>query len=212
MDSDKTIIYYTANTEDPAFEQRIRDDLKKKAGSIPIISVSRKPIDLGYNICVGGTEVSYSNEWKQLLIGLRAANTKFCMTAEADCLYPEDYFNFIPPRDDTVYYYDNIYIVWKFKGGFWKKTGHCEGAEICGREYWIKRLEKLLPKTWDSLPLAEANKLVRKFFPREETWTGEPIISFKTRDGMSYRTTFINNKLKEIPYWGTIEELKRKFL
>jgi hypothetical protein len=206
---DKTIIYYSSCTEDPAFEQRIRDDLVKKAGDIPIISVSRKPIDLGTNICVGEQPVCYSNEWKQLLIGLKAATTRFCMTAEADCLYPEDYFNFVPPEEDTVYYYDNIYMVWKFKNGFWKKTGHCEGAEICGREYWISRLEKLLPDTWEPLPLDDANQLVKRFFPNEKLWSGDPVISFKTRDGLSYRTTFVNNKLKELPYWGTIEEVKK---
>jgi len=69
--SDRTIIYYTGCTEDPVFEQRIIDDLKKKAGDIPIISVSRKPIDLGTNICVGEKPVSYTSEWKQLLIGLK---------------------------------------------------------------------------------------------------------------------------------------------
>lgn len=210
--NDKTIIYYTANTEDPIFEQRIRDDLKKKAGDIPIISVSRKPIDLGTNICIGEQPVCYTNEWRQLFIGLKAAKTKFCLTAEADCLYPSDYFAFTPPVEDKIYYYDNIYIVWKYKNGFWKKTGHCEGAEICGREYWISRLEPLLGEGWEPLSRHEENLLVRKFFPTEGIWTGDPVISFKTRDGVSYRTTFINNKIKELPYWRKIEEVKKIFI
>jgi len=215
---DKTIIYYTANTEDPVFEQRIRDDLKKKAGDIPIISVSRKPIDLGTNICVGEQTVCYTNEWKQLLVGLKAAKTKFCFTAEADCLYPANYFSFTPPVDNMMHYYDNLWIVWKYHNAFWRKTGHCEGAEVCGREYWISRLEPLLLDSWE--PIADPaermryeNKLVTKFFPKEDVWKGEPVISFKTRDGLSFRTTFINqSKTKVLPPWGTISEVKKIFI
>lgn len=213
MDSqDKTIIYYTANTEDPVFESRIRDDLKKKAGDIPIISVSRKPIDLGINICIGEKPVCYTNEWRQLLIGLKAAKMKFCLTAEADCLYPPEYFTFTPPEEDKIYYYDNLWIVWKHKNGFWQKTGHCEGAEICGRKYWISRLEPLLGEGWEPFSREEESTLVKKFFPIEGLFTGNPVISFKTRDGVSYRTTFINNKIKELPYWGTIGEVKKIFI
>jgi hypothetical protein len=211
---DKTIIYYSANMEDPVFEQRIKDDLVRKAGDIPIISVTRKSINLGLNICVGEQPVSYTNEWRQLLIGLKAAKTKFCMTAEADCLYPPDYFDFTPPLANMIYYYDNIYIVWKHKGGFYRKTGFCEGAEICGREFWLSRLEPLIEALgpgWDPIPREEENRLVRRFFDEHRTFTGAPVISFKTRDGVSYRTTFINRKELSIPYWGGINEVKRIF-
>jgi hypothetical protein len=213
--SDKTIIYYSANTEDPVFEQRIKDDLVEKAGDIPIISVTRKPIDLGTNICIGEKPVCYTNEWRQLLIGLKAANTKFCMTAEADCLYHPDYFTFTPLVEDMIHYYDNLWIVWKRHNGFYRKTGHCEGAEMCGREYWVSRLESVLQKYagdgWEPCERALETKIVTKFFPEERLFGGGPIISFKSGDGVSRRTTFINEKIKEIPYWGEIKPLKRKY-
>ena len=212
---DKTILYYSACTENPEFEQLIRDDLVKKAGDIPIISITRKKINLGTNICVGEVPVSYSNEWRQLLIGLKAAKTKFCITAEADCIYPESYFNFTPPVDNKIYYYDNLWIVWRRHNGFYKKTGHCEGAEICGREYWISRLEPLFGKdlgdNWEPMTRKEENKTVRRFFPEEALFNGDPMISFKTGDGVSSRTTFINEKIKEINYWGDIATLKAKY-
>jgi len=214
---DRTIIYYSACSESEAFEQLIRDDLVKKAGDIPIISVTRKPIDLGTNICIGEKTVCYTNEWRQLLIGLKAAKTKFCFTAEADCLYPPGYFNFTPPVDDVMHYYENLWIIWRRHNGFWKKTGHCEGAEVCGREYWIPRLEAVLNKYagegWESAGRKVETKMVTKFFgKREATFTGDPVISFKTGDGVSCRTTFINEKVFEIPYWGRIEPLKEKYL
>lgn len=208
---DRTIVYYSACTEDPVFERRIRDDLLSKAGDIPIVSVTRKPIDLGFNICVGEVPVSYTSEWRQLLIGLKAARTRFCLTAEADCLYPPDYFSFTPDRDDMIHYYDNLWIVWKRHNGFWRKTGHCEGAEMCGREYWISRLEPLLGEGWEPFTRDEENRLVRQFFPEEAIWTGDPVISFKTGRGVSFRTTFINQRVMEIPYWGHVSQVKKIF-
>lgn len=208
---DKTIVYYTANTENPVFEQRIRDDLVKKAGNIPIISVSHEPIDLGENICVGKQPFSYTSEWKQLLIGLKAAKTKFCIAAESDCLYPPDYFEFTPP-EKMMYNYNNIWMVWKHKGGFYKKHGYCEGAQICDREYWIERLEPLLPEKWEPYPRIMENILVGNIFPKRGEWTGNPVVSFKTRDGVSCRTTFDNkSKTREIPYWGSEDNIRKIF-
>jgi hypothetical protein len=210
---DRTIIYYTANTENEIFEQRIRDDLKRKAGDIPIVSVSRKPIDLGTNICVGEQSVSYTSEWKQLLIGLKEAKTKYCIAAEADCLYPPEYFEFTPLKEKMMYNYVNIWIVWKYKRNFWKKRGYCEGAQMCDREYWIERLEPLLPEKWESYTRPVENDLVKRIFPSREEWTGRPIISFKTRDGVSFRTTFHpESKTHELLYWGNIEEVKKILL
>lgn len=213
MDSqDKTVLYYTANTEDPVFENRIIADLRIKTKGLPIISVSRKPIDLGTNICVGEVPVSYTSEWKQLLIGLKAANTKFCIAAEADCLYPPEYFSFEPPVEDMMYNYNNIWIVWKYKGGFWKKTGYCEGAQTCGREYWIERLEPLLPDTWEPYTREHENNLVGKIFPERKEWTGNAVISFKTRDGVSFRTTFSrHSRTENLSYWGSINDVKGIF-
>lgn len=211
MDSqDKTILYYTANQEDPVFEQKIIDDLKEKSGDIPIISVSRKPLDLGTNICVGEVPISYTSEWKQLLIGLKAAKTKYVIAAESDCLYPPEYFAF-QPEERTMYNYNNIWMIWKNHNGFWKKTGYCEGAQICDREYWIERLEPLLPKDWTQYLREQENELVRKIFSERKEFTGRPVISFKTGQGVSSRTTFINEKIREIPYWGEIGALKNKF-
>lgn len=213
MATDRTIIYYTANTEDEGFESRVREHLKRIAGDIPIISVSRKPIDLGTNICVGEQNVSYTSEWKQLLIGLKAATTRFCFTAEADCLYPEGYFDFTPEEDDIVHNYKNIWMVWKRHYGFYRKTGYCEGAQVCGREYWIQQLEPLLPSDWVPYTRDEENELVKKIFPVRKEWTGDPVISFKTGDGVSCRTTYSgSSKTSEIPYWGNIDKLKEAFL
>lgn len=208
---DRSIVYYTANQESEDFEQKIIDDLVKKAGNIPIISVSRKPMNLGVNICVGEQPISYTTEWKQLLLGLKVASSKYVIAAESDCLYPPEYFSFTPPEEQMMYNYNNLWIVWKNHNGFWKKTGYCEGAQMCDREYWIERLEPLLPKDWTQYSREHENELVKKIFPERKEFIGRPVISFKTGSGVSSRTTFVNEKILEIPYWGNIKDLKQKY-
>ena len=64
-----TIIYYTSNKEDEAFEGKTRKKLLEVCGDIPIISVSQKPIDFGKNICVGDVGACDANLYRQIQIG-----------------------------------------------------------------------------------------------------------------------------------------------
>ena len=100
---DLTAIYYTCNRERPEFERRIQETLLEAMGDIPLISVSKKPIDLGHNICVGDVPGgdSSQNAYRQFQIGARAATTKWVCPVEADFLYPPEYFTFEPEREDT---------------------------------------------------------------------------------------------------------------
>ena len=100
--NDVTILYYTANVEDELFERKIRKNILKNKGDLPIISVSQKPIDFGDNICVGEHEPCYLNLFRQIQIGLEKVRTTFIITTEADFLYPPDYFTFVPPETETL--------------------------------------------------------------------------------------------------------------
>src|ERR1700687_5200912 len=99
--NDVTIIYYSSNHEKPEFEQRIKDNILRVSSGLPIISVTQKPIDFGKNIVVGDVGTSGLNMFRQVQIACRAAKTKFVISAEADCLYPPDYFIFIPKKDNV---------------------------------------------------------------------------------------------------------------
>lgn len=208
----KTLIYYTANQEDPKFEQKIIDNLKKQAGDIPIISVSRKPIDLGKNICVGEKPICYSNSFKQLLIGLEEAKTDFCISAESDCLYPPEYFMFTPPLKDQVYRYSNVYVYFDRHVGLWMKK-FTEAGQMCGRKHWIKSIKKVLKghKGWEPIP----NKELPQIFDTENqfSWHGRnPILYFKTRKGIGFKTGFLPGSTLNIPYWGTYFQIKERYL
>ena len=210
MNKDLTIIYYSANTEKPEFEAKMVENLKKQAGDIQIISVTRKPMDLGINICVGETPVCYSNSFRQIWIGLQAAKTKFCIAVEADTLYPPDYFQFIPEETDRVYRYDNLYVHFDGRDKFWKKRS-VEGAQMAGREYWIKCIEEAINiNDWGP---QEVNPPFVFPLKGEGYWGGEnPVLYFKTREGIGFKTGFSAGSVTEIPFWGTAKQVKDKYL
>lgn len=204
--TDSTIIYYTANTEKPEFEKVIRKNIIKNSGGLPIISVSRKPIKMGHNICVGEHGVCYTNSFRQILIGLKAAKTKYCIAAESDVLYPPDYFKFTPTSDFNCFRYTNLYVHFVGYNAFWKKK-YVEAAQMCNREYWIKCIEKVLHGTtnWEPLPFEFIFKTEDHY-----KWEGEqPVVTFKTRQGIGYKTGFIQGSVKKVPYWGSIEKVRK---
>ena len=208
--TDTTVVYYTANTENPEFEQKIINNIKTQT-DLPVISVSRKPIDFGKNICIGEKPVCYANSWRQLLIGLKEAKTKYCIAAEADVLYPPEYFTFTPELEHKVYRYTNMFVCFVGKNGLWRKPWS-EGAQMCGREYWIDKLENVLDKGWE--PMSNTKKVVKSIFNTRDkySWTGNPVITFKTREGINYKTGFCSGRVREIPYWGTTKEIYNKYL
>lgn len=209
--NDVTIIYYTHNREDPNFERKIQKNILDNCGGLPIISVSHKPINFGTNICVGEQPLSYSNVLRQTLIGLKKAKTKFCIAAEDDCLYPPEYFQFTPPTKDNVYRYTNVVVHFDGRKRFWKKR-FVEAAQMCGREFWINCIERTLGRqnSWD--PIMVNPPFV---FATEDqySWTGKnPVIYFKTRKSLKFKTGFIAGSMTEVPFWGTAEEVYNKYL
>lgn len=212
-----TIIYYTSNKEDPDFEKRVQENLLKVCGGLPIISVSQKPIKLGVNICVGDVGVSGFNMFRQVQIACEAAQSRFVISAEADCLYPPDYFTFIPPREDACYRNSNLYVMPDRRDFFFYKKEGATHAQIVGRELYLKTLKKLFkgaPK-WS---------LEEKNFPKEHWgkadvfdqilyWKSKnPVFQIKTHKGMRYYTHSDRTPIHSLPYWGSGKIVRRYYL
>lgn len=216
----KTIIYYTANREDSAFEQKVIDDMLSKVGDMPIISISQKPMNLGQNICIGDVGFSYLNERKQILMATKLATTDYIITTESDFLYPPEYFNF-KPSGDNIYRWENIWIMWlkdRKRQNFYHKTATSDGAQIVKREFLIALLEKYLqpyPKWYE--------KNDREHDPRHSPYHhvpytlihGEnPCISIKSNFGLTYLTGVDKtpeSTRENLPYWEDVKTLRAKF-
>lgn len=212
-----TIIYYTSNREDPSFEKRVQENILSVSKGLPIISVSQIPIDFGKNICVGDVGTSGFNMFRQVQIACQEAQTDFVISAEADCLYPPDYFQFIPDRLDVCYRNNNLYVMPDRRDFFFHKKEGATHAQIVGRKFYLQVLEKLFkdgPK-WN---------IEEKNFPKERTgksdifdeikyWTSEnPVFQIKTHKGMRYYTHSDRTPIPSIPYWGKGKDVRRHFL
>lgn len=128
---DTTIIYYTDNQLDPVIFDLCSNNLKRTG--FPIVSVSHEPIALGENICVGKQKRCWLTLYRQLKAGLEAAQTKYVAMAEHDCLYTAEHFGWRPPKGDTFYYNENVWLVQ------WGKQSHPELNGMYSR-YWKQRL------------------------------------------------------------------------
>ncbi len=215
--NDATIIYYTSNREDPEFEKRVQENLLKNCGGLPIISVSHKPINLGTNICVGDVGVSGFNMFRQVQIACEAATTDFVISAEADCLYPPDYFQFRPPELDLCYRNSNLYVMPDKRDYFFYKKEGATHAQIVGRKFYLEVLNKLFKDAprWSVEEKNFPKERWRKedVFDKIEYWqTENPVFQIKTHKGMRYYTHSDRTPILELPYWGKGNEVRRKYL
>lgn len=207
----------------PEFEQRIRDNILKYCGNIPIVSVTQKPIKFGNNICVGDkVGVSGFNFFKQSLIACRYAKTPFVLSCEADCLYPPDYFTFTPERDDNCYRNSNLYVMPQHRALFWKKEEGATHAQIIGRDFYIKTLERLFEgePEWDyreeqrNFPKEKFHKKGEDVFKKHEIEfyeTENPIVQIKTSQSMRHYTVSDRLDRTELPFWGKAQDFRDKY-
>lgn len=214
-----TIIYCSSNRENQDFERKIIYYLLKNCGDLPIISVTQKPIDLGKNICVGEVGVTGFNFFRQMQIACEEAKSDFVISAEADCLYPPDYFQFIPERKDVFYRNQNIYVMGYKRNFCYVKPQGSTFAQIVGREHCLKILKGLFKDfpQW-STEIQDNNfpkgRHKQQDIPdRQEFYSSlNPCISFKTGNGMRYASSSVRIPVYRLPYWGSTRRLKRKFI
>lgn len=215
---DLTVIYYTSNQEHPRFEGRIQRSLRHASSPLPIVSVSQKPIDFGKNICVGDVGVSSHNAWRQLQIGAMAATTKYVCAAEADCIYPKEYFRFVPPREDMAYMAMPLYVLFNQRGKsrvFCEKSRGSESAMVVGRECLIDGITKVF-EGYEKWGMGSANGDTFPYLLKKINHTrfllDTPAVTFKTDNNMHRRTPHNQqNKLKELPGLGNVYDIIRKY-
>ena len=217
MKANATILYYTSNKEDPAFEARVRETILKNSGGLPIVSVSHEPIEFGHNIYVGNVGVSGFNMFRQVQIGLEIIKTTFVISAEADCLYPPDYFTFRPPDVTTCYRTSNLYVMPDKRSFFFFFLEGATHAQVVGTTFYAETLKNLFVNAPDW-------SVEEKNFPKERTrkadvfekiayWESKnPVFQIKTHRGMRYYTRSDRTPIMSLPYWGSGTIIRRRYL
>lgn len=225
--NDITIVYYTANKAKEPFAERVRHQLLRAAGSIPIISVSHEPMSLGQNICIGTQPRSIYLIYKQLLIGAKAASTPYIATAEDDVLYPAEHFREHRPAPD-VFAYDTwkwALYTWSRPPVFSIKRRRTLTSLICHRDALIATLEERFTKYPDPSAIrehhwSEPGKYERHMGVSEvktEMFDASvPQIVFNTPEALGfghlgYRKKLGDNCTEVLEPWGSAEHVLRTF-
>lgn len=209
------IIYVSSNREYPQFEERIRHNIVETT-DLPIISVTQQPIDFGTNIAIGDVGVSGFNMFRQVLIGCQNSDADYVISCEADCLYPPDYFAFVPAQLDRCYRDRNLYVMGQHRTYFYKKNEGATHAQIVGREYYIDILTALFKDAplWSTeernFPKERFNK--EDVFDTVEYWESpNPVVQIKTSQSMRNHTHSDRTEIYDIPYWGSGREFRNKY-
>ena len=140
---DITIIYYTANRISEFFLKNVQEHLIKASLGIPIISVSRTPMDFGENICVDGIDVSLHSAYKQILIGAQKVKTKYMACCEDDTLYVPEHFDFQPLNGSFCYNTNHWHLC---VHGFYYRGHRVMSQCVTSTELMIKTLEERFEK------------------------------------------------------------------
>ena len=218
---DLTIILYTANVIPLAFASKTYEQLLKAAQGMPIITVSHKPMPVENNIVVDLPR-HQASIYRQLLIGAKAADTKFLAAVEDDCLYSPEHFKF-RPKDNHWAYNMNAWSLytWGSPVFSYKAPGGRRNLSqlICDRQMLIDHLEerfKLWPNEVDIRIFGEPgkydNQLGTKPYPSQDFYTNPPNIVFSHEnnlqfEGLGTRKAMGQIRALEVPTWGKASDI-----
>ena len=216
---DVTVVYYTSNTEHKRFEENICKSITLAKGDLPLVSVSQEPMQFGKNVCVGKVGASSQNAYRQLLIGAQEAKTRFICTAESDCVYSPEYFQFIPPDDRCAWLANPLWILFCQKGkgkAYCLKPRGSESSMVINREILIKRIEEILSFLDDYWGPAQANGegwpylLNRRAI--KSRYFDAHVLSFKTDQNMHRRTPHkVDSKTRDMQPWGKAADMIERY-
>lgn len=219
-----TAIYITANVISDHFAQGTRKYLRDALGDIPLISVSHKPIDFGQNIVVDLPR-HQSSIYRQVLMGAKAATTKYVAVCEDDVLYSPEHFKHIPKPGHWAYNMNPWNLFTWGEPMFTQKPGGRRNLNglICERELLIEHLEERF-RLWPGEininifgePGKYDNQLGTTPYPSEYFFTNPPNIVFSHETNLQFRGLGKRKRVGEIrantiPYWGKAQELRRIF-
>lgn len=223
MDVATTVLFYTANLKPEPFASNVRQVLLEAIGDLPLISISHKPLDYGYNICLGTCRVSAYTLYQQVLIGARAANTKYIACAEDDAAYTSEHFAFRPLQDDTFYFNSNRWWV-EERGVYRWRDRTVLSTCICSRELFIGWAERLFakfpihPDTRDELTgFAEPSRYEKYLgLPQvkgDTFYTKDPVLTFNSKPSLGGRRSESSSDriAIELYPWGRADALWTRF-
>jgi hypothetical protein len=225
MPKDLTVIYLTASEIKESFANYQRRILKEAIGDFPLISVSRKPLDFGYNLLDDGKR-GVSNIYWQMLRAAKLATTEYVATAEDDCLYHSNHFTFFRPQADEFAYDQNRFALFTWGESIysWRnRKSNC--SLIAPRQLLIEALEERFARWPEGTPPNITGEVGRGMVERNlkitvrksvEMFAEVSIIQFNHDNASEDRQISHRKKLGQIKaydlyYWGHAKDLVKHY-
>lgn len=206
--SPRVIVYYTDSELDPMLANAARKHLREITGPIPIISVSRKPLNFGRNICVGDSEPrSYKQMYRQLLAGVEAApEGSIVYLCEHDVFYHPSHFAFLPPTRKHAWFNRNRFYWGPGADGFFPARGRRALSQgVAYRDVWIHHARERLAQ-WE-----RGEETITRI-PWKNFTSERPNVDIRhganlTPNG-TYKREYLRGQksgIKNLPGWGGIK-------
>ncbi len=98
-----TAVFLTSNKVPEGWARFHREKLFEAIGDMPLITISKRPMDIrGVNL-IDEEPSSFSNFYFQILRGAKEAKTSHIAIIEDDTLYHKSHFSYLPPLDTFAY-------------------------------------------------------------------------------------------------------------
>lgn len=158
---DITCLYITASQLPESFSEWQRMILKEAIEDMPLVSVSRKPLDFGNNL-IDEEPKSMSNIYFQMLRAAKVATTPYVAIAEDDCLYPKEHFILRPAMDKFLYNQNRWSVfTWGVPMYSWRNR-KSNATLISPRDLLIEALEERFAKWPQGTPEELTGELGRR--------------------------------------------------
>lgn len=221
---DITGIFLTQNEMPEQWAKFHEKTLLKALDGAPLITMSRKPMNLGLNI-IQDRPRSLSNIYWQLLRACKVATTDYIAVVEDDTLYSKEHFRQRPSKDKIGYNMNHWSVfTWGEPMYSWRnRRGNY--SMLSYRKLVIECLEERFAKYPNGTPDRITGEIGRHMVERnmgitlrdvEEFETTVSIINFnhdRASDDLQLRQRKVHGHIRalDIPHWGKAADLIKKF-
>lgn len=224
--SDVTAIFLTQNEVPDQWAAFHQEVLLRELQDIPLITLSRKPMQLpGINLLQDKPK-SMSNIYWQLLRGAKLATTEYIAVVEDDTLYPREHFLKRPHKNKIGYNMNHWSLFTWGKPTYSWRNRRGNYSMLSSRELVIEALEERFAKFPHGTPDNITGEIGRGMVERnlgitlrdvEEFETTISVVNFNHANAtdrlqVQQRKSFGNIQAYDIPYWGKAEDLVKHFI
>ena len=163
---EKGIVYYTNNIGNADILNAVVKQIKKGMKEKHITSVSLLPIKFGNNVVLRDKKSGYLTMAEEILAGLENSTADIVFFTEHDVLYHPSHFDFMPYREDVIYYNTNVWRVRASDGhalycnNLKQLSGLCAYREVLIKHY--RRRVQLMKEFLILHTQEDLNKYVRE--------------------------------------------------